>query len=186
MSEIEKRQLNYDELTGDGGAESFERLIKGYSPFEIPPTSPNGPSDSAFNDIAYQNKIRDEPSRPGNVSDDTSVFSVYDARPINAVDFIIPLFCKNLNGVFSGNTFQVPPGLICVLKWFTLDQSGSGDVDTVTQTGSLSAAGKLFTILINKIAQPNYTRISLGTFSEKYPCYIFAPENSIVEFQLTN
>lgn len=190
MSEIENRQNNSD------GAASFERLIKDYSPGEMPPIGDNSPGfgvdeASAANDIAYQNKINKESTKPGNIVDLTGVTSVYDARPINAVDFIIPLFCDNTGpGTFTGNTIVIPSGITCILKWFSLEQvgitgGGTVNMDLLNQFGALLTPAKQFTILVNGIAQPNYTLLQLGPHVKRYPCYIFAPENSILEFQLT-
>ena len=182
MSEIEKRQLNGD------GAESFERLISDYSPLEFPPISDNSPSAIGAIDLNYQAEITRQKSTPGNVPDESKVVTVYDARPINAIDFT-----QILGSVVGGNelitTFTVPSGVACILKWFSFSYTPRNP--GIDQFGQIILGGggitnPTFTIAVNGIAQQNYTQLNLGLFTERHPCYILAAENSIFTFTFTD
>lgn len=182
MSEIENRQLTAD------GAESFERLIKDYSPVEFPPISKNTDNNQGAQDVAYQDTVNKQPSEPGNVSDSAKVVTVYDARPINAIDFTV-IFNTDTGSATQNFNMTVPAGIVRILKNFSFFMNGDGIATTLIDQfgqefgiGLTTNQGILFSISINGVRQPNYTNLNLGLYIKNHPCYIIADSNSVVTF----
>ena len=188
MSEIEKRQLDGDGTVSDGdGAASFERLIKNYSPLKIPPMSNNQPSAHGGDDLNYQDKILRQRNTPGNINEESKVTTVYDARPINAIDFTRPFSSTTpLDTTPFNFSFTVPPGITAIIRHFSFSYFGQG-IESIDQFGQelglgLGSAASLFSfsLSVDGIWQPNYSNLTMGQFVFKEPCYILAGENSVV------
>lgn len=179
MSEIEDRQYSSD------GALEFEKLIENYSPLNLPPISDNNPYEIGSSDLMYQDEIAKAKSTPGNVYDESKVISTYDARPINAIDFVLSL--TNTLNLSLGRrcTFTVPPGIVAILKWFSFFIVSPSTLNATISVLGFEVAPPSsinLSITLNGVPQPNYSNLMLGSYVKRLPCYIIAPENSVINF----
>lgn len=113
MSEIEQRQLDGD------GAESFERLIRNYSPLEIPRIADSQVANQGASDLNYQADVLASESIPGTVPDENYVVSIFDSLPKNAQTFLV-----NNNGTSVAFTtfnlnYTVPSGFRAIVRDFS-------------------------------------------------------------------
>ena len=109
----------------------------------------------------------------------SAVTSIYEARPINAIDFVIRRSNNGLNNTPFQFNFTVPFGVICVIKHFSFSIYRQG-IENIDIYGQEVINPARFSILVNNIAQPNYNMTDLGHFVDKQECYILANSNDIV------
>lgn len=170
MSEIENRQRTMD------GTESFEQLIKDYSP-----GVPFGPLErdpyDARNyapDIIKNQEIADQPATEGSKPEDSTVRSVYDTRPINAYDAIFDVAKSDGSALQQGNnlyTISVPVGTNVVIR-------GVKFVINPVPAVSIDDRDYLLTLLLNGAAVPHYQDIPVGPVLDFFlPCHVIAGDN---------
>lgn len=116
----------------------------------------------------------------GSPVSDSRVSAIFDARPINAEDFII-------GGQFALATpyveFTVPNGLIAIVRWF------SCHANALLTVQGIDPEERLFTITIDGVVGKSYDRSNIASeivSFERYPCYVLANSNSVIRLALNN
>ncbi len=136
-------------------------------------------------DIQRQEGVQSIPVQPDRLmSQGADVRSVYDARPINAKDFIdtqnatisVPFSAPGT--IVQEFDYFIPGGYIGVLRGFRYEIEtpvGQADRDTFRVS-----------ILVNDIIQLGYENLKLGQEQDRYvPTFILAPLNGKLTLRLT-
>lgn len=161
----------------------------------IPRSRPDGYDNrrrAAPGDIAYQQSVqalvRGAPI--GSSSQKTLVTTTFDARPINARDFVVSEkveFTAQNPGVLipADLTFQVPDGYIAILRGFKWSFRAQTISDMLINGNEQRL---LFTpsVLVDNATQPNYDDIGeIGIWMNNlFPCYILANSLQIITLRL--
>lgn len=111
---------------------------------------------------------------------ESAVITSFDARPINAYDFIISRTVDKEPGAYTNFSvsYTVPSGIISLLRGFkyTLLPAFAGVIDSEI-TGKID---------VNGITSSGMEAFNLGQSISNYqPCYVLANSGDIVTFTLT-
>jgi len=172
----------FENMRGDKLGELSEELL-----LERQENFPRGNIPDAGDtpgDIAYQESVSGSQQIPGTMTQGVEVTSVYDARPINARDFLV----SGTDTMTPGNggaekriasfEYTVPQGFIGILRAFRYE------VDLVVPTPTLNFF--LTTLFINDSPVDDYVQIGLGqTVNNFIPTYLVAEPGSIFKIELT-
>lgn len=138
-----------------------------------------------------QEKARKAPV--GSPPTESLVTTVFDARPINARDFI---FTESRGELITDGeqifSFAVPTGFRAILRQFAYNVTITGD-NLYNEYGdcrlisNISGARLYTTLLVDSMPVPNYDNLSLPPFNDGTPCYILADEQQTIsiKFYLT-
>ncbi len=107
-------------------------------------------------DVRQQHNVLDAESQIGSIPRAFEVTSTYDARPVNARDFLVSFeLTFNLDACFSSyieeDTFQVPNGYVGVLRGFKYAFNPPAQIDTDI----------LVTIISDDVSLNDYTQVPL-------------------------
>jgi hypothetical protein len=182
------------DLPADIGYERREHMIaRGYKPqggvgvFNVSTPGARTMPPNAVPDIGYQSRERAEVERSGvtgTMSQGATVRSTFDARPINARDWLQggSFFIDTANGAphvgANDAIFTVPEGYIAVIRDFQMS------IFPVVFGADLEDFR--WTLSIARLPVNNYDNMALGQESDGlwFPAYALANENEVVGMRL--
>ena len=137
-------------------------------------------------DIAYQNRIKALQGVIGTQPQATYVTTTFDARPINARDFVVSELVEFDSGEFGNPadlTFTVPNGYVGILRGFKWSFRAQAIRDMIALGANVNFENF---ILVDGTIQPNYDDIGdIGEWmNDLFPCYILADSNQSITLRL--
>ncbi len=135
-------------------------------------------------DIRQQNQIAERPSEVGSVPLGFDVTSTYDARPVNARDFLETFQLEFvLNGCALSHTeeafYDIPNGFVAVTRGFRYF------TDPII-ISPVPDNGITFTLIADSIAVPNYTEVLMPYDEPNFvPCYALTNPTKRIGIRIT-